>query len=256
MAGSVSAVDASSRAAQMLVDARRSGRRLAALPDDVRPQSAADAYRIQDAVLAQLGRSGGWKVGAKTPTAEPTCAPLPASRIFRSPQQFPAGAFALNGIEAELAVTLSRDLPPRERPYTETDIAAAIETVHPAIEIVDSQFVDMTTVDAWSLLADFQSNRALVLGAGVAAPRSLVSGGQAVRLFIDEAETDAAPGRNPAGSLLRLIAWLADHCAQRCKGLRCGDVVTTGSWTGLRFVRPGTRIAAVFPGIGEARVGF
>ena len=43
---------------------------------------------------------------------------------------------------------------------------------------------------------------------------------------------------------------------ERYGGLRAGDVITTGAWTGMHFVDPGAEIVARFPGIGEARVSF
>lgn len=245
-----------SRAARLLLDARNSGSRLLELSKDVRPRSAAEAYEIQDAVLPQIGHVAGWKVGARTPRAEPTCAPLPAKLILPSPQRFPPGKFALNGVEAELAFTLARDLPPRDVAYEEAEMFAAVERVHPAIEVVDSRFSDIGTTDAWSLLADFQSNGALVLGAGVALPGAFGSGEQTVCLLVNDVEQVATPGRNPAGSLMRLLSWLANHVAIRSGGLRRGDVVTTGSWTGLRFFPAGTRVAAAFPGIGGVELAF
>jgi hypothetical protein len=39
---------------------------------------------MQDATVAALGPIGGWKVGAKSPEAEPVCAPLPASGMLAS----------------------------------------------------------------------------------------------------------------------------------------------------------------------------
>lgn len=244
------------RAAGQLLDARRSCQRLRALPDDVRPRSAAEAYEVQDAVLSEIGVVGGWKVGARSPAAEPTCAPLPAVLILRSPQHFPPGAFALNGVEAELAFTLARDLPPRNAPYTEAEMPATVASLHPAIEVVDSRFVDIAATDAWSLLADFQSNGALVLGAGVALPAAFAPGDHAVHLAVDGVELVAARGSNPAGSLMRLLAWLANHVAARSGGLRRGDVITTGSWTGMLFFPTGTRVAVEFPGIGGVDLGF
>ena len=243
-------------AATLLLDARRSGRGLRVLPDDVRPRSAAEAYEVQDAVLPAIGVAGGWKVGARSPTAEPTCAPLPTALILRSPQRFPFGTFARNGVEAELAFTLARALPPRNAPYTEAEMPAAVASVHPAIEVVDSRFVDIATTDAWSLLADFQSNGALVLGPGVTLPASFVPAEQTVRLAIDGAQLVAALGGNPAGSLMRLLAWLANHAAARCGGLLRGDVITTGSWTGMRFFPAGTHVAVDYPGIGGVNLEF
>ena len=62
-----------SYAVRTLLEARRSGLQVAppfALPD----RSA--VYAIQDGVAQASGPVAGWKVGARTPTAEPNPAPL------------------------------------------------------------------------------------------------------------------------------------------------------------------------------------
>ena len=243
-------------AAQLLLAARRSGRRLAELPDDARPRTIHDAYAIQDAVAGTLGPIGGWKVGAKSATAEPTCAPLPADLILRSPQRFASARFAHNGIEAELAFKLSRDLPARSQPYGIADVRAAVASVHAAIEVVDSRFLDIGAVDALSLLADFQSNGALVVDDGLVLPQEFESSTQQVVLHVDGVDVLRSCGSNPAGDVLSLLAWLANHAAARSEGLRRGDIVTTGSWTGMRFVASRTRVKATFAGIGGVDVEF
>lgn len=246
---------AMSTAAELLLAARQNGRRLAMLPDEVRPRTVGDAYAIQDAVASKLGAIGGWKVGAKSASAEPTCAPLPATLILRSPQRFAAGRFAHNGIEAELAFTVSQDLLPRPQPYCVADVKAAVGTVHAAIEIVDSRFEHLSAVDPLSVLADFQSNGALVVGNGLALPHTFESSTQEVALDIDGIRVVESRGSNPAGEVLSLLVWLANHAATRNGGLRRGDIITTGSWTGMRFVGSGTRVEAAFAGIGGVDVG-
>jgi 2-keto-4-pentenoate hydratase len=37
-------------------------------------------------------------------------------------------------------------------------------------------------------------------------------------------------------------------------GVRAGQVVTTGSYTGLNFAKPGQKISAIFEGFGSADV--
>jgi 2-keto-4-pentenoate hydratase len=244
-----------SSAVELLLAARQGRRRLAMLPDEARPRTVGEAYAIQDAVASALGAIGGWKVGAKSTSSEPTCAPLPVALILSSPQRFAAGRFAHNGVEAELAFTLSRDLPARPEPYRVADLRTAVETIHPAIEIVDSRFVDLGAVDALSMLADFQSNGSLVVGNGVALAHTFDSSMQEVALDIAGVRAVQGRGGNPAGDVLRLLAWLANHVAARTGGLRRGDIVTTGSWTGMRFVAPGTRVEATFEGIGGVDVG-
>src|SRR4029450_4648205 len=121
-----------------------------------------------------------------------------------------------------------------------------------AIEIVDSRFVDLDAVDALSVLADFQSNGALVVGNGVALPQAFESSTQEVALDIDGVRGVESRGSNPAGDGLHLVAWLANHATARSGGLRRGDIVTTGSWTGMRFVASGARVEAAVAGIGGA----
>jgi 2-keto-4-pentenoate hydratase len=50
------------------------------------------------------------------------------------------------------------------------------------------------------------------------------------------------------------MPWIARHCSKRGAGLRAGDLVTTGAWTGLQFAKAGDVVTARFPGIGEATV--
>ncbi|HEX7967524.1 MAG TPA: fumarylacetoacetate hydrolase family protein, partial [Stellaceae bacterium] len=59
---------------------------------------------------------------------------------------------------------------------------------------------------------------------------------------------------NAAGHPRRLLAWLANHCARRGSGIAVGDIVTTGTHTGLVFVVPGATATVRFAGLGEASV--
>ncbi len=64
----------------------------------------------------------------------------------------------------------------------------------------------------------------------------------------------SAVGGNAAGHPRRLLTWLANHCARRGRALAAGDIVTTGTHTGLVFAAPGATATVRFPGVGEASV--
>lgn len=241
-------------AARLLLDARRDRRPLEALPEAARPADAAAAYAIQDELVAALGGIGGWKVGAASPTAEPGCSPLPAPGVVRSGHAFAKDAFRLNGLEAELAFTLARDLPPRAAPYTEADVLAAIASVHAAIEVVDSRFVDMRAVDALSAAADFASHGALIVGPARTSDLRVDQMRQAVKLAGGDKVLYEGVGGNAAGDVFRLLVWLANHAAARCGGLRAGQIVTTGSCSGLTFATPPARVTAMLTGVGVCTV--
>jgi len=244
--------EAAERLARRLLEARASGERIAALPAELVPADAAQAYAVQDLVAPTLGRIGGWKVGAGSPSGEPNCAPLFAERMAASPARFAAARFPLGGIEGELAFRFGRDLPPRVPPYDEDEVWQVIDTLHPAIELVESRFADFRAQDKQALLADMQSNGAFCYGAPVKDWRRVDFLTQPASLTLDGVESARAVGGNAAGHPKRLLGWLANHLARRGRGLVAGDIVTTGTHTGLIFAKPGATATVRFPGIGEA----
>ena len=174
--------------------------------------------------------------------------------MVRSGHAFAKDAFRLNGLEAELAFTLARDLPPRAAPYTEADVLAAIASVHAAIEVVDSRFVDMRAVDALSAAADFASHGALIVGPARTSDLRVDQMRQAVKLAGGDKVLYEGVGGNAAGDVFRLLVWLANHAAARCGGLRAGQIVTTGSCSGLTFATPPARVTAMLTGVGVCTV--
>ncbi len=239
-------------AADRLLEARRSGP-IAGLPDDCRPRDLAEAYAVQDAVARALGPVGGWKVGATAPDAAPNCAPLPADTILDSPASLGPEDCRLRGVEPEIAFRLARDLPAGAG---RDEALAAIESAHPAIEVCDSRFREIEGIDEPSKMADGNYNCALVLGPAWDGWRELAIAEQLMRLVVNGEAVAEGRGGNTAGDLIRLLVWLADHAAGRGMPLRRGQVITTGSWAGLRFVPAGAEVEADFPGIGQARVAF
>jgi 2-keto-4-pentenoate hydratase len=228
---------------------------------DAAPADVAEAYAIQDEVARRLwtrheDRICAWKTGGPNARATPIAAPIPASRLFGSGASLDSDEFHFIAIEAELAYTLERDLPPRAVPYTETDLVEAIRSVHAAIEICDSRLANYRTADALWKLADNQSNGALVVGPPHRDWRRIEPGELTASVEIDAAPLAQATGTHPYGDPLRLLPWLANHCATRRGGLRAGDVITTGAWTGMHFVAAGAQVVVRFTGLAEARAGF
>ena len=240
--------------ARLLLEARQSGRAITALPPELVPASADEAYAVQDLVAPALGRIAGWKVGAASPTAEPNCAPLFADLVAASPARFPAARFPLGGIEGELAFRFGKALPPRAEAYNEEEVWQAASTLHPAIELVQSRFADFRAQDKLALLADNQSNGAFCYGAALVDWRRVDFLGQKAELVIDGKVRASATGGNAAGHPRRLLAWLANHLSRRGIGLAAGAVVTTGTHTGLVFAESGATAVVRFPGVGESQL--
>src|ERR1044072_1617352 len=151
------------QAAQALATAR-GGAPIAAIPDAARPQTEADSYAIQDAVMRRLGeRAGGWKVGY-SPEGGVFCAPIYASKVHASPARLPASGLHVIGIECEIGFRVDPAFGPSDRPYGRDDVLSA-SSLHPTIEVVDSRYQDFRSLDRLQVLADNFSNGALVYGA-------------------------------------------------------------------------------------------
>lgn len=220
------------------------------------PSTIEDAYAVQDQVTARLGGVGGWKVGAPSPTAEPVAAPLPTRLIRPSPSVWPAGSFRLIGVEAEIAFLIGRDLPAGTGPLELAQIREAVSSVHVAIEIVDSRLATYPKVDRFWALADNQNNGAFTYDpVGVPLPDRALTNAD-VRLTIDGEVRLEQAGGNSGGDPVRLLAWLVNHVRSSRGGLREGSVVTTGSYTGLIFIEPGSHCVAEFDGLGRAEARF
>ena len=113
------------KAVNLLIGARLERSQLQQLPEACDPTDYAGAYAIQDGVCRALGlrdetRIGAWKTGAANASVSPFVAPIAPSLVFANGSHLPGGDFHEIGAEAELAYRLSRDMPPRSTPCSNT----------------------------------------------------------------------------------------------------------------------------------------
>jgi 2-keto-4-pentenoate hydratase len=241
-------------AARLLAAAFRS--RKPAPTDGVALATEREAYQVQDAVFADLwpgARATAWKAGGPSDKVEPAASPIPAENVLVSPASVAGKSMHMIGVEAEVAFRFAKDLPPRSRPYSERSVAAAVGEVVVAIELCDTRLANWKAASGLWKLADFQSNSGLVVGSGTADWRKVDFLQQPVEFRVG-GHVSRAKGAHSFGNPFRLLPWLVKHCAGRGLGIHAGDVVTTGSWTGMEFAQVGDEVTAVFPGIGEASV--
>jgi 2-keto-4-pentenoate hydratase len=255
------------RAAKLLLEARRSRQEIEGLPAELRPNDEAEAWAIQEALCAGLGGTQtGWKIGATSKRAQEFLGvkrPFPG-RMFAETSyeaapgqvvEIAADDYIFRLVEPEFALTLGRDLAPGAPPH---DVADAVASVHPAIEIVTCAYGGAwTEVGGMALMADNGVHGAFVLGPG----RPLVGfsdlpAHEAV-LEVDGMETGrgtgaAVEGGGPLGGL----AWLANFLAGFDRRLTAGTVVTTGVVTPFVELEKGQSAAADFGDLGRVELRF
>jgi len=256
-------------ATQALIEARRHARVVDPLPAGWLPDELPIAYRLQRAVARPLGEVRGWKVSALTDAQQrsmgvpgPIAGPLLAPFVQNSAGRLSLADFIAPKLECEFAFELIRDLPERgtgAKPYTRSDVEAAIGSLRIGIEVCDSRLPD--GVPTLLQLVDGFNNGAYIVGPASAdwnhvdyAEHEIVLRGVA-----DGQRTELARGNgrpildgDPVGALLLL----ANAQPPGYGGLRAGQIVTTGSCTGAVAVPGACAIEADFGALGNVRLRF
>jgi 2-keto-4-pentenoate hydratase len=243
-------------AANALLNARRTGNTLTDLPANLQPQSLDEAYAIHNRLIASLGDIGGWKIGAGSPDATPMFAPMPRAWIAASGSTLAGERWRFRGLEAEIAFLVGRDLPPRAQPYTREETLAAMASCHPAIEVLESAFADPLRAARLANIADLQMHGGFVYGSAVANWQSIDFSKEHVMLAVDGVVRVERTGSNTSGDLQRLLPFLANEGAARTGGLRKGQWITTGSWTGNTLASPGSVADVNFSTAGRVDLRF
>ena len=210
-----------------------------------------EAYDVQAEILRHHGPVGGWKVAPLT-DGDSRCSPLPASFFSATPAVMDRKGAGFLEAEVEIAVRFGRDLPLRAAPYTEAEVAAAIGSVHPAIEFLSSRYVSRLTAPALNAVADLQNCHAVVVGPGHA-----LAGQEFSALDLDLTGDGVALGHARGGSTtaqtIAALTWLVAHAAKRGYAISAGQTVITGARVGPIKVMPGAKLTARVSSLGEVK---
>jgi 2-keto-4-pentenoate hydratase len=96
----------------------------------------------------------------------------------------------------------------------------------------------------------------LVYGEAVPNWQSIDFTKESVTLTVDGAVRVERTGSNTAGDLMRLLPYLANEGSIRTEGLKKGDWITTGSWTGNTLATAGSTVEARFSTAGTTFLRF
>lgn len=149
--------------------------------------------------------------------------------------------------EAEIAFILGGDLPDGDT--TAEQVAAAVASVHAAIEIVDSRIAGWKISFA-DTVADNGSSAFFVL-ADIGLPLAGCDlEGAAMEMSINGAVASTGVGAAALGNPLNAAAWLARTLADRGEPLKAGDILLAGALGPMVALTPGDRVEARIAGIG------
>lgn len=253
------------QAAQLFADARRTGTRIRELPPECRPRTTAEVNAIVDAVTALLDEPiAGWKIGfVYSPRQKPFICPIFAARLFTSPARVPLALTPGLKIEPEISFALLEDLPPRAKPYNAGELADIL-TASASLEIVDTRFDTShrtirqmlddraTRYEAW---ADHNVCGAYVVSEPRRDWRDFdFAAMRAVMRAPDRVIVDTVGGHAFVDPFLPCVV-LANEMRHR-GGMRAGQIMVTGSFSGFFEVKPDEPITVDFEGFGSATATF
>lgn len=231
---------------------------------DARPHlSVADAYAIQQEIVAQRRGRGealvGWKLGLTSQAmqeqlgvSEPDYGPLLTGHLTEGGTVFAADLIAPR-VEAEIAFVLARPL--RGPGVTTEDVLAATEGVAASLEVIDSR------VAAWRIrladtIADMASSARIVVSDRVVPVRDVSLGSMGVVLRKNGDVVAEGRGSAVMGDPAAAVAWAANTLGRLGATLEAGHVVMPGAMHASVPAAPGDEFTAAFEGLGEVRVVF
>jgi 2-oxo-3-hexenedioate decarboxylase/2-keto-4-pentenoate hydratase len=261
-------LETTSAAARYLGTARLDRVHLDNLGPEIAPADELAAYTVQDALHEQLTEAGmgtvsGHKIGCTTPimqrylNIDSPC----AGGVFDQTAHHRSGTFEFDkllhpGVECELAVRLRADLVPGDTPYDAVSVADVVETVTPAIEIVDDRWIDYKAVETPSLIADDFFGTGCVLGDDPSNWRNLDLRDVTGTMTINGENVGSGSGAAILDHPLSALAWLANLMGQRGKALRAGEFVLLGSLVETKWVERGDVVEIDLGSLGGATARF
>ena len=250
-------------AAEILWQNWQRGTRIDQLPLDCRPRDRAAGYAVQNDLVCLSGQDiVGWKIAATSTAGQqhigvdgPLAGPLLANRVLADGAAVPLAGNIMLVAEAEFAFRFARSLPRRANRYTQEEVLAAVESLHPAIEVPDSRYNDFARVGAPQLIADAACACWFVLGPPATVEwrrRNLVAHTAVAYKNGDVAASGS--GANVLGDPRLALTWLVNELCTYASGVGQGQFVTTGTCVIPVSIAPADAIAVDFGDLGTATI--
>ncbi len=228
-------------AAKLLQAAWAEGKILQDLPSTCAPTNEAEATAIGDAIISNFGHEiGGWKIGATGEgpqkalgLTQPFVGAIRASNVLSSPGEFQFKDLNRPIVESEYAYRLKKDLDPRDKSYSRTEVEAAIGSIICGIEVPLSRLSANNTLGPLALLADHGGTGYYLIGAEIEDWRSVDAVNTEVSLSFDGSEAGRGTGALMMGDPINALVWFVNYMGGKGIGLKAGQFVSTGSCTGV-----------------------
>lgn len=235
----------------LLAGCRRAGTLARVALHEIGGRAAAEAFQAA-AVKALGGERCGYKIGATSPQVqqllgcrEPIEAPIVREDVLAGGATFrvPAGFL---GVECEFAFRMGRDFPRPDEALNVTALRSAVAECHAALELVGRRVGEEVPLNETTAIADFSLDVAVVQGTAIPGWQRRDLSAMPVRAVVDGVTMASGTGVVVLGHPLNALLWLATALSKRGERLKAGELVLTGTCTGITKVAPGQNFAGHF----------
>ncbi|MEZ5652852.1 MAG: fumarylacetoacetate hydrolase family protein [Burkholderiaceae bacterium] len=255
--------DSKRELAKLLAALRRERRQQSGLQNHLVPPTEPLAYEVARLVEVELAKPVlGWKVAAmKEEMQRQLRAHSPiygrVFDVFDSPAAVDFETSCSPIPEVEYQAVLGHDLPPRASPYTRDEVVDAVASMHPGLELAECRFVhDERFPPLAAILADGAGSGAVVLGPAIENWRDRDLAGQEVVLRCNGQARRQGTARAALDHPIEPLVWLANELSRTGIGLKAGQVVSTGTLTGMLRPRQGDVYTADYGEFGTVSVTY
>jgi len=246
--------------ARLLATLRREGRQQSGLEPRLVPPNKATAYAVAQMVAEELGWDvAGWKIAAikaemqqALRTDSPIYGRVFAPMVKASPQRVVHADLCSPIPEAEYMARLGDDLPPRTAPYTVEEVTEAVASLHPGLELAECRFIhDENFPPLAAILADGAGASMIVHGPAIENWRERNIAAQQVELHCNGKLRRQGTAADALDHPMLPLTWLVNELSRSGIGMKAGQMISTGTLTGMLAPKPGETYVADFGPFGE-----
>lgn len=246
-------------AATALAAAHSNGRRIAHFNDEIAPRDLEQAYNVQAAVAQLCGKTvAAYKIGmahrdiwSSAGLDEPIVGIIDKSEIFKEPASLVVGQNHLMIVESEIIFEIGSDVKLEDAPFTAASIQKHVAHLYAGFEVCNSRFEDSDNISIPALIADNSCADRILLGDELTGGSIRDFDDLPVILFRSREADVIGTTANVCNNPFEALAWLANWCSLRGTGLLRGQLVASGSCTGMTRVELGETVTARFGNMGE-----
>lgn len=222
------------------------------------------SYKVQAAAAAASGLTRvGWKIAATSEMAQellgmdgPSIGPVFKEHLYKPGDTLPARTEHGSAIECEIAFRMGADLPD-DHIVSFEDLLEATADAFIAVELVGCRFEGGFKGAGISVcISDFSFNGGLVCGPDIPGWMDMYLATVGAEITVNGEKGNAGKGDAVLGNPAFALQWAATEAYTIGMPLKKGDIVSTGTMTGVTPVKPGDEVMCDFGDLGQIPLTF